>query len=120
MVGQLTESEKLEKVLHIVEDDLLVIPWDRDVATEIAAQNKLILTDLHWEVVSFMRHHYDATGPLDYARDLSVVLDSRFKSLGGLAWLYTLFPGGPVTMGCKIAGIPIPKGNRDPAFGHVS
>lgn len=117
MARELTDQEKAEFFLHVHEGDSIVEPWDRGVATIIAHSEKLELDDAQWEVVSFLRRHFETTGMLDYARDLSVVLDQRFKSKGGLKYLYTLFPRGPVTQGSIIAGVPAPKDSQDNAFG---
>jgi tRNA 2-thiouridine synthesizing protein E len=117
MAEDLTDQQKADLIFNVREDEPLVEPWNRDVAAEIAAKEGLQLTDQHWEVVSFLRRHYGATGPLDYARDLSVVLGQRFESEGGLKHLYLLFPGGPVSQGSRIAGIPVPRGATDPSFG---
>ncbi len=117
MPEELNDRQKAELAFNIHEDEPLVDPWDRQVATQIAAKDGLELTDAHWEVVSFMRKHFEGTGPLDYARDLSVVLNQRFKAEGGLKHLYLLFPRGPVTQGSRIAGIPVPPGSTDASFG---
>jgi tRNA 2-thiouridine synthesizing protein E len=34
-------------------------------------------------------------------------------------FLFSLFPRGPVTQGCRLAGLPAPSGNVDPSFGSV-
>ena len=121
MADEMTEQEKQEFVFRIGPDDEPVIQhWDRDVAATLAQELGVALNDDHWEVVSFLRKHYEATCQLDTARDLSVVLNQRFKDRGGLKYLYTLFPNGPVTQGCRIAGIPVPKDSTDPSFGTVA
>lgn len=116
----LTDKEKMEFVFRITEDDEILEQWDRQVATSLAQEEGITLTEPHWEVVSYLRKLYDGTGKLDYARDLSAVLDQRFKSEGGLKYLYRLFPKGPVSQGCKIAGLPVPKDSAQPSMGTVS
>ncbi len=117
MAEPLTEGEKTDFVLHIHEDEPVVDPWDREIATSLGQDEGIELTDEHWDVVSFLRKHYDATGALDYARDVSAVLSQRFKDQGGLKYLYRLFPRGPVTQASRIAGIPVPKDSTDASFG---
>ena len=116
----MTDKEKMEFVFGIHEDDEVLEDWDREVATSLASEEGIKLSDAHWEVVSYLRKLYQGTGEIDYARDLSAVLDQRFKSQGGLKYLFTLFPNGPVTQGCKIAGLPVPKDSKQPSFGTVS
>ena len=117
---QMSDKEKLEFVFGIHEDQDLVENWDRKVAATLAKDEGIELTDAHWEVVSYLRHFYESTGPIDYARDISAVLEQRFRTKGGLKYVFRLFPNGPVTQGCKIAGIPVPKDSKDPAFGTVA
>lgn len=116
----MTDKEKLEFVFGIHEDDEVLENWDRETATSLAEEEGIKLTDAHWEVVSYLRKLYQGTGEIDYARDLSAVLEQRFKTQGGLKYLFTLFPNGPVSQGCKIAGIPVPKDSKQPSFGSVS
>jgi len=116
----MTDKEKMEFVFGIHEDDEVLENWDRNVATSLAAEEGIQLTDAHWEMVSYLRKLYQGTGEIDYARDLSAVLEQRFKKQGGLKYLFTLFPNGPVSQGCKIAGLPVPKDSKQPSFGSVS
>jgi len=116
----MTDKEKMEFVFRFYEDDEVLENWDRQVATSLALEEGIALTDEQWEVVSYLRKLYEGTGKIDYARDLSAVLDQRFKSAGGLKHLFTLFPKGPVSQGCRIAGLPVPKDSSQPSMGTVS
>jgi tRNA 2-thiouridine synthesizing protein E len=83
----------------------------------LAAEEGIALSDEHWTVIrylrSFFRQHED-----DYQlRALVEGLESKFGARGGRRYLYRLFPGGPITQGCRIAGVPVPGGSTDPSFG---
>jgi len=53
------------------------------------------------------------------ARELHDALEERFHSRGGMKFLYDLFPGGPVTQGCRLAGLEPPAGSHEEGFGSV-
>ena len=44
---------------------------------------------------------------------------NTFHSRGGMKFLYKLLPGGPVTQGCRLAGLEPPAGSADKSFGSV-
>jgi tRNA 2-thiouridine synthesizing protein E len=117
MTDEMSDEEKQEFVFRVRGDEAVVDPWNRDIAAELAREAGIELDDARWEVVSYLRKLFNSTGPLEHARDLSVVLEQRFKDQGGLKYVYTLFPNGPVTQGCRIAGIPVPTDSTDPSFG---
>ena len=117
---ELSDKEKLECAFHISEDTDLVEPWNRKIATQLAKKQGITLTDERWEIVQYLRKLYEGTGELDSARDLSAVIDQRFKQQGGLKYAFTLFPKGPVSQGCEIAGIPVPKHSKNSSFGSVA
>lgn len=114
----MSDQEKQDFVFHVHDDEPVVSPWNREVAESLAREVGIQMTDHHWELVEMLRHHYEEMGGIDYARDLSAMLDQRYKKQGGLRYLFTLFPGGPITLGCKIAGIPVPKDSSDASFGY--
>lgn len=93
--------------------------WNEDQAREMAKSEGLELTDLHLDVICFMRDQYSDCGPAANARTLLKTLESAYADQGGRKYLYQLFPHGPVTQGCKLAGLPTPPGNADPSFGSV-
>lgn len=119
MADEMSDKEKMEFVFRIHDEEPVVAQWDRSVAAELAREENIRLSDEHWDVVKFLRKHFDEFGAIDYARDLSALLNQRYESKGGLRYLFTLFPSGPVSQGCKIAGIPLPMYSKDPHFGNV-
>jgi hypothetical protein len=62
--------------------------------------------------------------PRDYTvinlRDLHDALDECFYLKGGLKYLYTLFPGGPIAQSCRLAGLKAPFMATDRGFGSVA
>lgn len=120
MADEMTDKEKMEFVFRIHDEEADVENWNREVAADLARKEDLELSEERWEMVNFLRTYFEEYGAIEYARDLSALLDQRYKNQGGLKHLFTLFPKGPVSQGCKIAGIPIPKGSQDASFGNVS
>ena len=95
--------------------------WRREAALELARQEQLTLGDDHWAVVRglqefFARHEYGAVN----LRELHDALDEKFHHKGGMKYLYTLLPGGPIAQGCRLAGLKPPAGATDPSFGSVA
>lgn len=91
--------------------------WSEDLARERARRDGLALTPAHWEVIRFLRDHYRQHGPAEHARTVLAALERRFAGAGGRKQLYRLFPGGPVTQGSRLAGLPLPPGAVDRSFG---
>ncbi|MFO7541288.1 MAG: TusE/DsrC/DsvC family sulfur relay protein [Thiobacillus sp.] len=98
------------------------IGWTRDEAVEIAREQSLALTDDHWEAIrslqSYYAHHEDETAI--NLRNLHDALDEHFHASGGLKYLYTLFPGGPISQSCQLAGLKAPAIASDRSFGSVA
>ena len=78
------------------------------------------MTEAHWAVVDFLRDYYQSNGIPEHARQLSDALGDHFAADGGLKYLFTLFPKGPVSQGNRIAGVPVPADSANPSFGSVS
>lgn len=95
--------------------------WTKESAESRASAAGLTPLADHWEAVSalqeFFSRHDDAPGI--NSRELHDALEEKFHSRGGMKYLYSLFPGGPVTQGCMLAGIEPPPGCSDTGFGTV-
>jgi len=93
--------------------------WSEDMARVQAAQEGIDLTEEHLDVICTLRDHFAECGPAQNARSILRVLEETYQDQGGRKYLYTLFPRGPITQGCRLAGLPTPSGNADPSFGSV-
>jgi len=97
--------------LNTTEDGFLVdlTDWSETVAIEIATINDIELTDLHWEIVLFIRNYYKQFKHLPNARVFTKAIKKQFgEEKGNSRYLHKLFPQGPLKYACKIAGIPKP------------
>lgn len=75
--------------------------WTEDWAREVAAQYNIELTAKHWEVLNWLRQKQAE----------NVALSIRKVGNSGLVDIkqfYALFPGGPLKISSKVAGIPKP------------
>ena len=75
--------------------------WNKEIATEMAKEEGIELTDKHFEVLDFLRAANEKGETLTIRR----VGKSGITDIKGL---YQLFPGGPLKFSSKFAGIPKP------------
>lgn len=96
------------------------VDWSRDSAEDIARNEHLALTEEHWQVICALQEFYARhEGPSINVRELHDALDEFFHPEGGIKYLYTLFPAGPVAQGCRLAGLEPPAGAQDKGFGSA-
>jgi tRNA 2-thiouridine synthesizing protein E len=98
-------------------DDLA--PWSEAEVGTRAHELGIELTEAHWELLVYLREHYIIHGPVESAQRLARELGEAFKDEGGRRYLYGLFPGGPVSQGSYIAGVPLPPHHNDRSFGSI-
>jgi len=94
--------------------------WSRALAEELAHAEGLTLTEAHWRVLRALQEFYARhEEPTVNVRELHDALDENFHPEGGIRYLYTLFPKGPLAQGCLLAGLQPPAGARDRGFGSA-
>jgi len=85
--------------------------WTPEIAVELAEDEKLPLTDDHWEIINMLREYYEEYQIAPAVRVLTKAVGKRLgKEKGNSKYLYELFPYGPGKQACKIAGLPKPTG----------
>lgn len=76
--------------------------WNREVGQQIAEAEGIQMTPRHWEVIEWLQEQVKAEKALSIRGiKKSGVLDIKE--------FYSLFPGGPLKISTKIAGVPKPK-----------
>jgi len=98
------------------------LDWTREAAMATAREEGLALTEVHWEAIRAMQRYYarhadDTTLTL---RELHDALEEHFHHQGGLKYLYTLFPGGPIVQISRLGGLVAPANAIDRSFGSVA
>lgn len=76
--------------------------WDKEVATELAKEKDIDLTDKHWEVIEFLQDKHKNEEALS-------IRGIKKSGVINIKEFYSLFPGGPLKVSTLIAGIPKPK-----------
>ncbi|MDD4143689.1 MAG: TusE/DsrC/DsvC family sulfur relay protein [Prolixibacteraceae bacterium] len=91
------------KQIEVTEEGYLVSPddWTKELAVEMAKEDGIELSDKHFEVLEYLRKEYAAGTALSIRK----VGKSGIVDIKGL---YSLFPGGPLKLSSKYAGIPKP------------
>lgn len=92
--------------IHVNDEGFLTdrTEWDDALATVLAAQIGITLTDEHWNAIRFLRKDFEEKGETATLR--------RVSNVGGIGIkeLFTLFPQKPAKKMAYIAGLPKPQG----------
>ncbi|WP_167609919.1 TusE/DsrC/DsvC family sulfur relay protein [Maribellus sediminis] len=99
----MAEKNLAGKTVEVTEEGYLVNTgdWSKEIAAEMAKEDGIELTDKHYEVLDYLRKEQAAGATLTIRK----VGKSGITDIKGL---YQLFPGGPLKLSSKYAGIPKP------------
>lgn len=76
--------------------------WNKEMGEEIAKNEAIEMTDRHWEVITWIQEQIKAEKSLS-------VRGIKKSGVVDIKEFYALFPGGPLKISTKIAGVPKPK-----------
>ena len=99
----MAEKNLAGKTVEVTEEGYLVNSgdWSKELAAEMAKEDGIELTDKHYEVLEYLRK--------EQAAGVSLSIRKVGKSgITDIKGLYQLFPGGPLKLSSKYAGIPKP------------
>jgi tRNA 2-thiouridine synthesizing protein E len=83
--------------------------WSPDLAKELAQQENLILTPLHWEIIHYTREFYLQHSDMPKMRALLSYLKQKPEyAQTNSTSIHQLFPLSPALQIAKIAGLPKP------------
>jgi TusE/DsrC/DsvC family sulfur relay protein len=91
---------------HVNDEGFMTEPgeWTESLATSLASQIGIELTDEHWKAIRFLRADFAEQGETATLRRISVVGGIPTKSL------FQLFPQKPAKKLAYVAGLPKPHG----------
>ena len=85
--------------------------WNKDLAEAMATEDKINVSEDHWELINFLREYYEEYQIAPAVRVLTKAVGKKLgKEKGNSKYLYELFPYGPGKQACKFAGLPKPTG----------
>ncbi|TLM76335.1 TusE/DsrC/DsvC family sulfur relay protein [Microbulbifer harenosus] len=83
--------------------------WSPQVAEALAAQENIVLTEDHWDVIRLLQDFYREFELSPAMRPLVKYIDQHLgPEKGRSIFLMQLFPPSPAKIGSKIAGLPKP------------
>ncbi|VFP80416.1 TusE/DsrC/DsvC family sulfur relay protein [Candidatus Erwinia haradaeae] len=83
--------------------------WNKDLAEELAQEERIELSSTHWEIIDFVRRFYLEFNISPTVRMLVQALSKQYgQEYGNSRYLFRLFPKGPAKQATKIAGLPKP------------
>lgn len=91
--------------------------WDEEKARALAGKSGIEWGEEHLAVVQALHRYFLRHGEVGSGRELGDMLADEFAEKGGRSYLRRLFPGGPVTQGMDLAGLPVPPHSEDAGFG---
>ena len=113
--AQDTETSSQHAGIRLAE--LIDQNWSRNKSEQLAKHEGISLTDQHWHVIDYLRKTYLEHGLPRFARTTARALNRQFAAQGGNKYLYSLFAGGPVTQGSRLANLRAPACATDISFG---
>ena len=104
----------MNKVMGIDKDSdgFLLDPsdWDHEIATMLAKEFNVVLTDEHWDVIKYIRSYFDTHQKVPELRELLKNFKQKYgENKSTRKYIYTLFPYGYGQQACKISGMRQPK-----------
>ena len=81
--------------------------WTPAVAEAMAAEERLTLTERHWDLINYLREEYFSNnGNQPNNRTLLKEMGSRWGGKVSNKELFDLFPGNPSKQAGRLAGLP--------------
>ncbi|RLA07111.1 MAG: sulfur relay protein DsrC [Gammaproteobacteria bacterium] len=85
--------------------------WNEEIAKGIAINEKVELTDEHWDIINLAREYFEENSMVAEPRKFSKLMATKYsKDRSSSKYLYGLFPYGLIKSANKVAGLPRPKG----------
>jgi len=92
--------------------------WTSADAEKQAEIEGITMKEIHWQTIIGLQEYY-AKHDKVHTREIHDAMEEKFHAEGGLKYLYTEFPKGPIAQGCRLAGLHAPADSASDSFGSV-
>lgn len=98
-------------MIEFDDEGFLRVPsqWDSELATNIAKENDIELSDAHWTVIDAARSFYAKTGISPSMRPLIKIVEREDASIADSITLAQLFTPQVTRLVAQISGLPKPS-----------
>ena len=98
-------------MIEFDDEGFLRVPsqWDVEIATNVAKENDIELSDAHWTVINAARSFYAKTGISPSMRPLIKIVESEDATIANSITLAQLFTPQVTRLVAQIAGLPKPS-----------
>lgn len=76
--------------------------WTREIAMEFAKEEKIVLGDIHFAILEFLRNRFNSGASIS-------IRSINHSGITDVKTFYQLFPGAPLKKASRIAGLPKPS-----------
>ena len=80
--------------------------WTKEIAEEIFAEEDIVPTQEHWDVIDYMREQVLDEGAEPNERGIMKAMGKKWGKKVSSKDMYQMFPGMPSKQGLKIGGLP--------------
>ena len=80
--------------------------WTKEIAEEIFAEEDIVPTQEHWDVIEYMREQVLDEGAEPNERGIMKAMGKKWGKKVSSKDMYQMFPGMPSKQGLKIGGLP--------------
>jgi len=80
--------------------------WTKEIAEEIFAEEDIVPTEEHWDVIEYMRDQVLNEGQEPNERGIMKAMGKKWGKKVSSKDMYAMFPGMPSKQGLKIGGLP--------------
>lgn len=83
--------------------------WTKDFAKAVADDNKIVLSDIHWKIIDYVRRYYEVDKVMPPKKQIEREFQLNEK---GMSELFPMkYKDGYLYLLSRLAGLPVPTGD---------
>ncbi len=83
--------------------------WTKDFAEAVAVENNVVLLDVHWKIIDYVRRYYEVDKIMPPKKQIEREFNLSEKDMSGLFPMK--YKDGYLYLLSRLAGLPVPTGD---------